>query len=280
MTVWDVNRANRIRSLTNTARIWPDAFRYYLSAAAKISSNQNVNGAQINKKFDVNQAKKPRFLTLYRIYFLNLMNNLKKVLKETFKPRERRAAIGGILAPLLILGIVVAGVVVIATTFFDAADTASIIESIDVSNPALYSDQGFVTVQVKNNGNTAIEGVYAVLLVDDTGTNVATPVGYDCEPGIEPALITTDSTGRAAGATVSSTTLNPGESITISGGLYTIGTITIDTNNNAVTTATTPTVFICDGTTGDLEDRGEYILQINGNSDGDVISKTVTIRAR
>ena len=253
---------------------------HHISATAKISSNQNTNGAQINKKFDVNQAKKPRFLPLYRIYFRSLMNNLKKVLKETFKLRERRAAIGGILAPLLILGIVVAGVVVIATTFFDAADTASIIESIDISNPALYSDQGFVSVQIKNNGNTAISGVHAVLLVK-TAPPIATAAGTGatCTPGIAPLLVTSNLAAITANDAVTpSTDLNPGESVTISGGLRSVGPISA--TSIIPTAVVVHTALACSTTAESIEDRGEYILQINGNSDGDVISKTVTIRAR
>ena len=179
----------------------------------------------------------------------------------------------------MILGIVVAGVVVIATTFFDAADTASIIESIEISSPTLYSEQGFVSVQVKNNGNTGIQDVHAVLLVTDaTGATTA-----DCAPGIDPMLITTNVAALAVVAVGADnvpgvTSLNPSDSITISGGLRDVGAITVSSAGDTNAATVVATSLACDG--GDIKDRGEYILQINGNSDGDVISKTVTLRAR
>ena len=63
-----------------------------------------------------------------------LMNNITKTLKETFKPRKRRAAIGGILDPIMIVVIVIAGVGLLAGLFFDIFDTTSVIESIEFSN--------------------------------------------------------------------------------------------------------------------------------------------------
>lgn len=164
--------------------------------------------------------------------------------------------------------------------FFDLADTTSIVESIDILNPAVYTEQGFVSVQVKNNGNTAIDDVYATLLVDGTA---------NCNPGTTPLIVTPTLVARAAASAVPNVVdLDPGESITISGGLFNIGAITVANAGTSTAVANGATAitaaqvtagtFDCDG--GDLEDRGEYILQISGLSDGDVISKTVTVRAR
>ena len=208
------------------------------------------------------------------------MNNITKTLKETFKPRKRRAAIGGILGPIMIVVIVIAGVGVLAALFFDLADTASVVDSIDISNQAIYSEQGYVTVQVKNNGNTGIDEVYATVLV----ANAAGASDPNCVPGTDPALVTASTavlTVPASGTLdLSATTLSPGESITISGGLRNVGTIA-----SGGTISTTVAVNVgasCTGKTssGTLEDRGEYIVQINGLSGDDVISKTITVRAR
>ena len=206
---------------------------------------------------------------------MSLMNNITKTLKETFKPRKRRAAIGGILGPIMIVVIVIAGVGVLAAMFFDLADTASVVDSIDILNPAVYVDQGYVTVQVKNNGNTAIEDVYAALLVDDTTA---------CDPGTTPLLITQNKDVMVAVATTGDNvhdllSLNPGDSVTISGGLRDIGTVTVSsTGDTDGATIAVITNFECDGK--EIENRGEYILQISGHADGDIISKTVSIRAR
>ena len=208
---------------------------------------------------------------------MGVMNNITKTLKETFKPRKRRAAIGGILGPIMIVVIVIAGVGVLAAMFFDLADTTSIVESIDISSPAVYSDQGYVTVQVKNNGNTAIEDVYATLLVvDNAGGDNA-----KCKPGVQPMLINR-SVGNMTATAIVVTDLNPGESTTISGGLRDSGAVSVSAAG-ATTVAGAGTALSCAGgtpTTGSLEDRGEYILRISGHSDGDVISKTITVRAR
>ena len=203
------------------------------------------------------------------------MNNIKRTLQKTFKPRKRRAAIGGIIAIILVMVIVIAGVAMLSGVFFDVADTASIIEAIDISNPSLYSEQGFVSVQVKNNGNTGIEDIYATLLVDDT---------TDCDPGTVPLLVTTNKAVLTAAVTAGDNvpgvkSLDPGESITVSGGLRNAGAITVSgAGDTDAATIAVITAFECDG--GEIEDRGEYILQINGHSDGDVISKTILLRAR
>ena len=178
------------------------------------------------------------------------------------------------------MAVSIAGVLVATGTFFDLADTTSIVDAIDITGQTVYSDQGFVSVQVKNNGNTAIDGVYATLLIDGTA---------NCNPGTTPAIITPAIVARAAATAVpNSGNLNPGDSITISGGLLDMGVITVanvgtatavSNGAGAITVAqVTAGDFDCDG--GEIEDRGEYILQISGLSDGDPISKTITVRAR
>ena len=201
------------------------------------------------------------------------MNHITKTLKETFKPRKRRAAIGGILGPIMIVVIVIAGVGVLAAMFFDLADTASVVDSIEISSQAIYSDQGFVTVQVKNGGNTAINDVYAALLITTVGApGATTPTASVCTPGTNPLVVTSTS------AIPVLLNLDPGESVTISGALY--GPVTISAAG-AVSAGTDPG-NTCTGTTatGTLTDRGEYILQVSGLSGTDIVSKTTTVRAR
>ena len=173
----------------------------------------------------------------------------------------------------MILVVGLGTVAVMSGTIFDLLDTSSVVDSLEITAPAIYSDQGYVTVQVKNNGNTAIEAIYAVLLVDNNaGANDA-----NCKPGTQPLLVTTEPGATAAVMITLSTNLNPGESTTISGGLQDAATIT----------ATEITIDAgvdveCDGdpTGSTLEDRGEYILQISGTADDDIISKTVPVRTR
>ena len=92
----------------------------------------------------------------------------------------------------------------------------------------------------------------------------------------------------AASAVPNVVDLKPGDSITISGGLFDIGAITVANAGTSTAVANGATAitaaqvtageYYCDD--GEIEDRGEYILQISGLSDGDVISKTISIRAR
>ena len=53
-----------------------------------------------------------------------LTKSIIETLNETLKPKQRREAIGGILGPIMIVVIVIAGVGVLAAMFFDLADTA------------------------------------------------------------------------------------------------------------------------------------------------------------
>ena len=204
-----------------------------------------------------------------------LMNNITKTLKETFKPRKRRAAIGGILGPIMIVVIVIAGVGVLAAMFFDLADTASIVDSIEISNQAIYSEQGFVTVQVKNGGNTGIDDIYAVLLVANKDGSSDT----ECAPGIQQLWVTQYAGTTTAIAVNVDDDLSPGESITISGGLQEVDALVAPTAT-AVATITPDADASFECISGALEDRGEYVLQVNGWAGDDVISKTVTVRAQ
>ena len=174
------------------------------------------------------------------------------------------------------MAVSIAGVLVATGTFFDLADTTSIVDAIDITGQTIYSDQGFVSVQVKNNGNTGIEDVHATLLVADNAGDTAA----NCEPGTQPLLITNNPGATAATTITLSTDLAPGESVTISGGLQDITTAATATTRSVVIDAGADVE--CDDTpTGStLEDRGEYILQINGFSDTDPISKTISVRAR
>ena len=204
------------------------------------------------------------------------MNSLKRTLKETFKPRKRRA-INGIIVTVMLIVVAIAGIGLVSGTFFDIADTASIVDSLELTNHAVYSDQGYVTVQVKNNGNTAINGVYASLLVSTAPALASAGSTTNCAPGIAelvvvPAVITT-------ATTLTTHNLDPGESVTLSGGLENVGTVTVSSAGAATITAPGATAILtCTGS--NLQDRGEYIIQVNGNSDGDTVSKTQTVRAK
>ena len=206
---------------------------------------------------------------------MGLMNNLKHTLKETFKPRKRRA-VSGIL--VMIMGIVIglAGVALVATTLFDVTDTASVIDSIEITSPVVYANQGYVSVQVKNNGNTAIDGVYAVLLVDTADTGAAAGNTVDCAVGAAPLAISTLATS------VPRTELVPSESVTISGGLTFVPIANVPTTGGTSVITATGNSLLCDGDAneGTLAERNEYVIQVNGFSDGDPISKTTAIRSR
>ena len=186
------------------------------------------------------------------------MTNLKRRLKETFKPRKRRA-ISGVIIVIMVVVIGLAAVGLMSGTIFDLIDTTSVVDSLEITSPVVYADQEYVSVQVKNNGNTGVENVYAALLVNTV--TVATPNVLDCSTGSAPALI----------GAVSHADLAPGESVTISGSLH---VFVAPTTNVAVTS----TAHDCDT---DFENRGEYILQVAGWADDTIsISKTISVRAR
>ncbi len=185
----------------------------------------------------------------------------------------------GAFIAILIIVVGIALVAIVAGTSTDLLNTASVVDAIELSDPLIYSEQGYVTVQVKNNGNTNIAGVYATILLDDAAGGSAS----NCESGTDPALITNNLAAYLANAHVSEVSLNPGESITISGGMRDVGAISFDSDGNAQVGAVgVITSLACDGdpTNSNLEDRAEYILQINANSDGDPLSKTVQLRAK
>ena len=195
------------------------------------------------------------------------------MLKETFKPRQRRA-LGNIIAVIMVIVISIAGVGVVASLFFDTADTASVIDAIEISSQAVYSDQGFVSVQVKNNGNTAVDDIYAVLLVDtNTGASVV-----NCASGTEPMLVTTNTVAVTSGSVVQTvSSLDLGESVTISGSLSNFDNIVVDAANDALDASAVLAAVCNNDCAENLQNRGEYILQIIGKSDGDIISKTQAV---
>ena len=204
------------------------------------------------------------------------MNNIRETLKEAFKPRQRNA-FSAILIVLILMAVSIAGVLVATGTFFDLADTTSIVEAIDITGQTIYSEQGYVSIQVKNNGNTALDNIYAALLVTtNTGTNSA-----DCAPGTEAMLVTTNlAVVAAAGQVQTVPDLSPGESVTISGSLRDLGDSVVNTAGTGLTSAAGLAVATSNNCAGDLADRGEYILQITGSSGDEIISKTVQIRAQ
>ena len=138
----------------------------------------------------------------------------------------------------------------VATTLFDVADTASVIDSLELTEPTLYANQEFVSVQIKNSGNTGLVGITATLLIEDATSTGAT--------GTPPNVITDCGIGTSPiGIGSSIAALNPGSSVTLSGDFG-------EPCNPA----------------NQIEDRKEYILQVTAFSENEQISKTVTIRAR
>ena len=186
------------------------------------------------------------------------MTTIEKLIKDLMRPRKRRA-ISGALVPILLIVIVIAAIGVVASQFFDLSDTASIVDAIELSSPAIYSDQGFVTIQIKNNGNTVIDDIYGTVLVS------ATPAGANCPSG---TIASTIGTANIEVETADLPDLDPGESVTLS------GSVIADTDG--LYDGTTMALAVCTG----FDDRSEYIIQVHGESDGDDISKTIPIRAR
>ena len=193
------------------------------------------------------------------------MTNLKRRLKETFKPRKRRA-ISGVIIVIMVVVIGLAAVGLMSGTIFDLIDTTSVVDSLEITAPVVYSDQEYISVQVKNNGNTNLEEVQAyVLIADGTGATAAAANMYDCEPGSEKSVV---------GAISLTRDISPGQSVTIRGDLKPTdaGWAEID----------------CDGTgtalpTNGIENRGEYIIQVEAKSDGSTTInavKTIPVRAR
>ena len=188
---------------------------------------------------------------------------------------QNRKAFSISIEKILIIGIVLGVVGFLAAFGGDLIGTASVVETMDVSKQILYADQEFASVTIKNSGTTSITGIQAYLLIGDA-TNPAGNLGADCGIGSEKALISTDTTRDG-------TRLDPGASVTISGNLYTTGSLSgntitatdISCGNVAAasaTLATSPTK---------IADRTEYILQVDGISEGtETISTTTTVRAR
>ena len=190
---------------------------------------------------------------------------------------------------ILIIGIVL-GVVGFLTAFGgDLIGTASVVETMDLSKQLLYADQEFVSVTIKNSGTTSISGIHAYVLIKDGKTSVPAPTttgDYDCMIGGDKAVIAT------AVATTTNPTegifLSPGESVTISGDLYaTAGPNTTPGTTNFGHITQSTNIDCSDIGVGanksqsDITDRTEYILQVDGISEGgDIISATTTIRAR
>ena len=61
----------------------------------------------------------------------------------------------------VVIGIGLAMLAYVAGTSGDLLDTASIVDALEITQPALYAEQGYATVNVKNNGNTPIDNLYA-----------------------------------------------------------------------------------------------------------------------
>lgn len=182
------------------------------------------------------------------------MKHTSETLKGKLRLRKRRG-ISGMLVTLILLAFsVVAGVVVI-TQFTDLADTASVVDAIEITEPVIYAEQGYVSVKVKNSGNTALEITDAEVLVENAAVIAADDVYTDCGAGTQGALFGPGVDLDAATLAMTDVSLTPGESVTISGGLP------------------------CDDG-NEIDERAEYILEVTGTSNGQSISKTISIIAR
>lgn len=189
-------------------------------------------------------------------YFIQTVDIAKRTLKETFKPRKRNYT------KWVTISVILAVVAIASTMFIDAVfithvDLLYAGDALQLTNPAVYAEQGYVTVQVKSIWNTPVNDIYATLLVADNAGGGAA----ECAAGIEPLAVSTS-------ATLSKKDLDPGESVTIFGRLYTFDPTTADIANDA----SGPTCIA-----NQLGDKTEYVLQITGNFDGNTVMKTQTV---
>jgi ethanolamine utilization microcompartment shell protein EutS len=129
---------------------------------------------------------------------------------------KNRKAFSISIEKIMVIAIAIVAVGVLAAFGGDLIGTASVVETMDLSKQSLYAEQEFVTVTIKNSGTTAIKGIQAYVLIADATAAVLTS-NADCTIGGEKALISTDVNQLGI-------LLNPGESVTISGDLYTAGT--------------------------------------------------------
>lgn len=162
---------------------------------------------------------------------------------------KNRKAFSISIEKIMVIAIAIVAVGVLAAFGGDLIGTASVVETMDLSKQSLYAEQEFITVTIKNSGTTALNVIKSYVLIDSI-TN--------CGIGNYKASI---------GDGNVSYDLAPGESVTISGDLK-------RTNSN--------TDIVCGGTgVVDITERTEYILQVDGESEGgEIISTTSTVRAR
>ena len=180
-------------------------------------------------------------------------------LKETFKPRKRNY-IKWIAISVVLAMVAIAAIMSMTVISIIHIDTIHVVDSLQLTNHAVYAEQGYVTVQVRSIWNTPINDIYATLLVvDNAGGGAA-----ECAAGIEQLAVSTS-------ATLSKKDLDPGESVTIFGRLYTFDPTTADIVNGT----SDPTCIA-----NQLGNETEYVLQITGNFDGNTVRKTQTVLTR
>ncbi len=186
------------------------------------------------------------------------MNILKCLPKnDLFTPRQRRRAVSGPIVAILIIVVAIAIVAILIGTTTDLIGTASIVDSVDLSKQTLYAKQEFASITVKNSGTTPIEDIQAYLLITSDS---------DCgNEGTYRASIGVNTLTNGTKVVQEIEELNPGQSATISGDLYQTDTTTgID----------------CTGT-NNIDDRKEYIIQVDGTGEGtQETSFTTTVRSR
>ena len=184
------------------------------------------------------------------------MNRVKRMLKETFKPIKRNYS-KWVTISVILVAAAIASIVFMDAIFITHIDFLYAEDALLLTNHAVYAEQGYVTVQVKSIWTTPVNDIYVTLLVADNAGGGAA----ECAAGTKPLAVSTS-------ATLSKKDLDPGESATIFGRLYTFDPTTADIANDTIGP-------MC--ITNQLGDKTEYVLQITGNFDGNTVMKTQTV---
>ena len=187
------------------------------------------------------------------------MDMVKRTLKDISKPRKRNY-VKWVTISVILAAVAIASIMFMDAVFITYVDRIYAEDALQLTNHAVYAEQGYVTVQVRSIWNTPVNDIYATLLVADNAGGGAA----ECAAGIEQLAVSTS-------ATLSKKDLDPGESVTIFGRLYTFDPTTADIVNG-----TSDPMCIAN----QLGDRTEYVLQITGNFNGNTVSKIQTVLTR
>lgn len=131
---------------------------------------------------------------------------------KTIQCQNRKAFSLGLQEIGLITGAIIA-TAVIAVFGGEILSSGTTVSAVTLTGAQVYADQGYVTVQVKNAGTTALTNVNAGILVDTVASN--------CSPG----------TNNFALTTPSNASISPGDSVTFTGAVV-CGTDELDSREN------------------------------------------------